>query len=210
MLSATAIQESDDERVFETSLSWQRAGASRALDFELEYHHTPAWSWQLGLSSERVGGDEPRRERGIELEIQHGLIDPDRAGIGLGLSATCSAQRQSGADQRMWQRAWTLAVPVSARVAQGWVHVNIGVENISGDGSRPWLAVATQQRVSRSVDLLAEVAAVQRREHLAHAGMRWWLRRDKHAIDITVGRRGGEDGSSTLLTLGWSLMDLSF
>jgi hypothetical protein len=209
LLSNTAIQESDDERVFETSLSWERAGASRALEFELEYHHTPAWSWQIGLSSERVGGESPQRERAVELELVHGLVDPDRHGVGLAVAVTCAATRQTADDERSWQRSWTLALPVSTRFALGWVHANVGIAGRSGDGSRPWVAVATQQRVSRSVDLFAEAAAMQGREHFAQAGVRWWLRRDRQVIDFSVGRQGGENGGSHMVTLGWSLMDLS-
>jgi len=208
VFSNSAVQESDDERVFETSWSWQRAGASRALEFELEYHHTPAWSWQLGLSSERAGGESPQRERAVDLELWHGLVDPDRAGIGVAVSASYSAARQVADDERSWQRSRTLALPLSARVGQGWVHVNIGASSVTGHGTRPWLAVAAQQRISRSLDAFAEVAAVRTREHFAHAGLRWWLRRDRQAIDLSVGRRGGEDGRSGMLTLGWSLMDL--
>jgi hypothetical protein len=50
---------------------------------------------------------------------------------------------------------------------------------------------------------------MQGREHFAQAGVRWWLRRDRQAIDLSVGRQGGENGSSHMVTLGWSLMDLS-
>jgi len=60
----------------------------------------------------------------------------------------------------------------------------------------------------RRTTLFAEAGARAGEQRLFHGGVRHWVKRDRFAVDLTVGRRRGEPASSTFITLGIALQDI--
>jgi hypothetical protein len=208
VLAGTAIQEDDDERVFELT-SWAEKGRGlKALNAELQYSFVPDFSVELGWGR-RLLRVEDEREAETELEagLRKVLRDPARHGLGVAFTLEVEAQRE----REGWRYAATTAMlPLSWQWGPVWTHLSAGLQHERHEGVQPLAALALLGRVSRSADLFGEWAAVRQRSGLAQAGLRWWLRRDRVALEISALRRrdGGEHFDA--LMLGLSLFDLSF
>jgi hypothetical protein len=62
----------------------------------------------------------------------------------------------------------------------------------------------------RRASLFVEAGAVAVEERLVHGGVRHWVKRERFAIDLTVGRRHSEPAASTFITLGIALQDIGW
>ena len=47
-----------------------------------------------------------------------------------------------------------------------------------------------------------------RSSKLIHGGVRYWVKRERFAIDLTVGRRRGDPANSPFVTIGIALQDM--
>jgi hypothetical protein len=213
LLSGTAIQEDDDERVFEFS-SWAEKGRGfKSLNAELQYSFVPDFSVELGWGR-RLTRTDGEREAETELEagLRKVLRDPARHGLGVAFTLEAEAAREvAGGEREGWRYATTTAaMPLSWQWGPVWTHVTVGLQHQRRAGTRPLAALALLGRVSSSAELFAEWGAVREREGLAQAGLRYWLRRERVALEVSaVRRREGGERVETLM-LGLSLMDLSF
>jgi hypothetical protein len=216
VLASTAAQEEDDDRVFEVSVGFERAGRSRALATELQYSFEPGLSLQLGWSRRLVRNDEGERETELSLEGRRVLRDPARHVVGVAVEVELQAEREVPAGER---RGWRLGgasatLPLSmqwgAKHGFAWLHLTPGLEHRRGDGTRPLLSLAAQWPVARHVELFGEWGAVRRRDAVAQAGVRWWIKHDKIALDVSGGRRRIDGERAPALWITWSVKDLSY
>ena len=83
------------------------------------------------------------------------------------------------------------------------MHLNGGIEREAGV-NRKLLATAIEDDLWRRVTGFAKFAA-QGEARLAHGGVRWWLRREKVALDISVFRRreGASNSRGWVIGMGW-------
>jgi len=92
------------------------------------------------------------------------------------------------------------------------LHANIGLSrSVSADNTRAVWALGADAPVTRKVSLFAEAAGRSADNRLLHGGVRWWLKHDKVALNVSVSR------TQTLVTgdtvrgvhIGLSLFDLN-
>jgi hypothetical protein len=215
----TALVEDDDERSFEVNSRLSQTKSQRELGVQLEYNFAPTLSAEveLGWSRERGG---PERERELELSLRHVWIDPNRQGWGLGGRFSLGWDKSTEADRPAWAWAGPTAVAVFTlplRNPQGELnanlHANLGLSrNASAANTRAVWALGADAPVTRKVSLFAEAAGRATEDRVLHSGVRWWLQREKVALDVSVSR------TETLATgdaargihIGLNLFDLNF
>lgn len=212
VLGGTAVQEDDDERVWEAATRLEgRRGGHKALELELEYAFEPSLSVELGWAR-RLGDDE--RETELELGARHVWRDPARHAVGVAFELEVEAQREVEDGEREGWRygGTTLLVPLT-RVWESSglrTHLTLGLQHARDEGTKPLAVLALQQPLTRRLEAFAEWGAVREREGVAHAGMRWWVKREKVALDLSVLRRRDGAERPEAVLLGLSVMDLSF
>lgn len=203
----SAAAEEDDDRVWSVSTAFERWRGTRQLGIAAEYAFDPVTSIEVELGRTRVReGDE--RETEVEVEIKYLFNHIARDGYGWGLSLSLGAQRESGAGWR--GGGWALTLPASLQLGESEVllHANAGLVRERGERRRALLAFGMELPVTRRVGLFAE-GVREGEAKLMHAGARWWLQREKLAIDSGVTRRRGVDaGSSSGLSIALSWYDL--
>lgn len=212
VLGDIAVQEEDDERVWEFASRLEgRRGGGKALDAEIEYAFEPSLSVEFGWAR-RLGDEE--RETELELGLRKVWRDPARHGLGVAFVIETEAQREAeNGERRGWRYGTTtLAMPLSWRwdAAGLWTHLTLGLQHERDEGTKPLAVLALQQPITRRLEAFGEWGAVREREGVLQGGLRWWVKREKIALDLSVlRRRDGSERPQSLL-LGLTVMDLSF
>ncbi len=201
LATASAAAEEDDDRVWSIETTWQKLGPARGLSVAAEYAFNPTNSLQVELERERAGGGTMR---GAALEYKHLFNHIARDGYGWGIDVELAFEVDSG---QGWRRSsLALTAPLTFQIMQGagFVHLNAGVVKPAGT-PREWLrSVAIQAEAGRRTELFAEAAA-QGGQRLLQAGVRWWIQREKLALDVSAQRvrEGGQRESGVVLGLAW-------
>ena len=211
LLGSTAVQEEDEERVYEFS-TWGETGSHhKGFTAELEYSFVPDFSMEIGWSRHPVAVGERERETELELGMRKVLRDPARHGLGVALKVEVEAsnKREDGAGGS-WHYGDTAALlPLSWQWGRTWLHLTPGLRNEWHEGTKPQLVAAFQHPFLRRFEAYGEWGAVRDRDGLFQAGVRWWAMRERMAVDFAgVRRREGSERSETLV-LGLTLTDLS-
>jgi hypothetical protein len=218
-LAATnAVVDEDDDNVTALESWFELSRRFREFRFEPEYNFDPrnAVRIELGISSDRRFEDVVRR-RGAEVEFKHFFTDLARTGYGTGVIVALDwDDRRGGGEsfERPAEHRWGIggAGLMSLRpMPDTLLHINLGGVKESGEGARARWALAVEHAIVRRTTLFAEAGATAGDERLIHGGVRHWIKRERFAVDLTVGRRrGGEVPPSTFITLGIALQDLSW
>lgn len=211
--TTTAVVEDDDERAFEWSASHLNGPKERSTQWQLGYSFSPTLSVEAELGQVRDKTDDlSSREQGLGLWMS--WIDPARQGWGLATQLRVERERESGAswEEPQWKGVLAFSVPLAEKTA--WLHANVGMRHQSpSNGLRRWASlwsVAAQKELNRRFELFAEWAGTQdRRDQLAQAGVRHWIKREKLAIDIGAGRQFAENRRGHFAVVSLSVLDIS-
>ncbi len=217
VLGSAALE--DDAAAWSLGGRWLRSGAANALQLGLEYGFTRATSLELEWSAERPGGGE-RSEREAELELKHVFNDIARDGFGLGLSMSLGLDRaraEGGDDDagatagpRRARRGALVqllgSMPLS-QAQEGQAHANLGWQRRPFGGGQGFVALGLERPLQGRTWGFGEVV-YQPGQHLLHAGIRHWLRRDRLALDVSVQRQQGEGGWRNGVVIGVVAYDL--
>jgi hypothetical protein len=210
----TAAME-DDEQSWMLAGRWIRTGADNALQLGLEYGFTRATSMELEWTGERAGGGEHGRE--AELEFKHLFNDIARDGWGVGLSLMLGLSREradtldedAAEGPRRGRRGALVQLPLSVSLweEQGQAHVNLGWQRRPFNGDQGFVAAGLERRLQGRTWGFTE-AVYQPGQHLLHAGIRHWLRRDRLALDVSVQRQQDGEGWRNGVVIGLVAYDL--
>jgi hypothetical protein len=212
----TATVEHDDERNVEMGASWGRTRHAQTRQFVLEYNFSPLSSVELELGSTRAR-HENEREREIELGYRYVLVDHNRDDWGLALKASAEWEKESGEDGK---GPWRYAGPT---VLAAWVlpladnrvrlHANAGLRYKRDDrvSQRLW-GLGAEAHLTPGVVAFAEWGVRRAQDRLQHAGLRWWVKRDKVAVQLSGSRtRDAASGETAQgVHVGVTLSDVSF
>jgi hypothetical protein len=210
-----AVYEDDDEDTFGVESWTVLARRDAALHLQLEYSVDPSNSVQVELAARRDRrGEVSRSERGVEVEARHLFTDVARDDVGLGVVAGVEVERETGGDaQGGWHRgaAWLRGAASVAPGTGRLLHANLGVERAPGNRARWGASAAVVQAVTRRTEVFGEIGATSGAERVLHGGVRHWLRRERLALDVTLGRRVTRDDGrklDTFATVGVAVFDL--
>lgn len=211
--TGTAIVEDDDERVFEVHGTVQAGRRFRGLGLQVEYAFSPTFSLEFEWSRtrDRLEGESSRE---IGLGARLAWVDPAREGWGLATRFSVERERESddGWARPAWKGVLAWSLPAADRSA--WLHANVGARYQPAEpGERRWTglwSVAAQQEITRHTVLFAEAAGARGgTERLAQVGVRHWLRREKVALDLALGRHFDLGPRGGFVVLGLSFHDIS-
>jgi hypothetical protein len=207
----TAMVEDDDERTFEFSTWLVKLKQERALQAALEYNFSPTLSAEveLGWSKNKL---LESKERSLELGLRKVWIDPARQGWGLGTNFSVGWARQDDTGWKAQSIRTVMAYSLPLLEKQVWLHANAGVERLQEERKTYGVAsLALQGQVRKDITLFGEVARRPEKENLLQGGVRWWAKKDKVALDVSVGKlRPQDDESRKFISLGLSLYDLDY
>lgn len=208
----TALVEDDDERNFEMTARLSQTRAERMLEAGVEYNFSPTLDaeLQMGWANER---GEAGRERDLELSLRHVLVDHNREGWGLALRLALGWEKSA-------PRSWTFEGPAAVAAfvwpladKRGNLHANLGASRKRSAGNtRAVWGLGADLAVARSLMLFGELGGRATEDRLVHGGIRWWLRRDQLAFDVSLSRtRERATGEGVRgVHFGLSFYDLSF
>jgi hypothetical protein len=207
----TAMVEDDDERSFEFSSWVVNHQQERGLQAALEYNFNPTLSAELELGWAK-NKDDGSRERSAEIGLRKVWLDPAREGFGLGTNISVGWARpdDAGWKYESLRAVMTYSLPLLEK--QVWLHANAGVERTQEDGltHRLW-AAGVQASIRKDVTLFSEYAQRANKDAAINGGARWWAKKDKIALDLSVGRVRPQDADSrNFMSLGISFYDLNF
>ena len=205
--TATAVVEDDDERVFEFSATGLSHRHGDGLSLQGGYSFSPTLSAEveLGVSRDRAEGS---RGREVGIGVWQAWIDPASEGWGLAGKLGAEWDRDAAGEplQRTLRGVVAASLPLSGK--QVWLHANAGVEQREGQGRAGIWSLALQGELDRRWALFGELASSSRRDELAQVGVRRWLRRDKIALDLGIGRERIADDRRGFVAAGLAFYDL--
>jgi hypothetical protein len=183
----TAAAEEDDDGVWSVETQAQSLGSTHAFVVAPEYAFSPTTSLQLEVTRS-PGANEN------ELEFKQLFNHIERDGWGIGVVASLQRDRV------------TLKLPYSLRLwdGDGLLHLNAGLTK-PRDERRRWIASAALQREVFKRGVLFGELARDDEGTLAHGGLRYWLKRDKLALDVSL-QRVRADGFTRygfVIGVGW-------
>jgi hypothetical protein len=213
LAATSSVVDEDDDRVMalETWVEW--SARVREFRFEPEYNFDPrnAVRIELGINQDRRF-DPALRSRAAEVEYKHLFADLARSGWGSGVVVAVDRDIAKGNDEAAGS-AWSVGAAglLSLRpTPDTLLHFNLGAQKPSDASARLRWAVAAEHEIVRRTSLFVEAGAVANEQRLVHAGVRRWVKRERFAIDLTVGRRNSEPTAQTFVTLGIALQDIGW
>lgn len=208
-----AVVEDDDERSFEISASVLSGRYLRETGLQVAYNISSTLSVEAQWSQAKLR-TEGLSSREQELEVWKSWVDPAREGWGLASSLSVERGRESG---ERWESPDYQAMLAYSRPwadKSVWLHANLGTRyTFDEDGRRRWAgvwALGLQHQLTKQFGLFAEVAGADGgRDRLAQAGARYWIKREKIALDLGVGRHFAAEQRGNFGVLTLSFYDLS-
>ncbi len=206
--TTSAAAEEDDDRVWSVATWAQRDKRLGEIGLSAEYAFEPRLSTEFTLvrSRPRLSGAETTLEAEGEVKWLYNNIARD--GWGIGVSLGLGAAKEGDASWR--GGSWQLVVPFSWQWSQGGglLHLNAGIAKERGERRESLASVGVEWPVASRWSVFGEWAK-SGDEKLAHAGVRWWFKREKLAMDLSALRRQPEGTSaSTGWVLSLSIYDL--
>lgn len=213
-LAATnAVADEDDDNVAALETWFEFSRRFGEFRFEPEYNFDPRNAMRVELGVARDGRFDPAvRTRGAEVEYKHLFTDIARSGYGSGIIAAIDWADRSGGEEveRDHVHAWSIGVAGLTTLRptpDTLLHFNLGAVKETAETLHARWALAVEHEIVRRTTLFAEAGASTGEQRLVHGGVRHWIKRDRFAVDLTIGRRRGDPAGSTFVTLGIALQD---
>jgi hypothetical protein len=191
---STITNDGDDDRTFSSESSFVGSRNTRSLSTMLEYSVDPTLAFQV-----EIGGTKElrtkEREREFEFEVRKSFTNPAREGYGIGISTSLEWSKSSPNGESGFRGA-SVVIPVSVPFQQRtlWLHSNIGAEYVVGDKTRTlWGVGITKEFVIKQISFI-EYSGRTNDFSVASAGMRFYGRRRRTSLDLSIGRHMPVDG----------------
>lgn len=202
----TAASEDDDVQTWSFESWVQRFGRVRGFSIEPEYTFTNAFSIQMELTRLIDRDDrETGREAEVELKYLFNEIARDGWGTGLSLAVAHERTRAEGSIASLTLKMpWSIALGESGAL----LHLNAGIVKARDERRAFTISAAAEAdlapRVRGFVEWAREGSGAARRS-FAQAGTRWWVKRERLAIDFALQqqRAPGERASGFIAGVGW-------
>lgn len=204
LVVASAAAEEDDDAVWAIESFAQFSRQQRAQGLSAEYAFNPVQSVQLELARHR---DRLTRQTGwsAELEYKHLFNHIARDGWGWGVSLSLGASRSADQGWRGGGRSAVLPLSLQWADKSALAHLSLGLVREPGERRQALAALGIEYEVFRRTIVLGEVARTGE-ERLIHMGVRYWVKRERLALDLSTIRQwavGQARVSGWLLGLGW-------
>jgi hypothetical protein len=199
----TAVADEDDVGVWSVESWATRLGSLRTVNVAPEYAFQPTTTLQLEMAranDRSAGGWSTLAELEFKQLFNH--IARDGYGWGVVLTLTTAKGSDSG-----WKRdEWSVKLPLSLSLweGDGLLHLNAS-RGQEGDERPRWgVAMALEGEVWKRTRLFGEVAH-DGSTTFVHGGVRYWVKRERLAIDFSLQRErsDGATRNGAIIGLGW-------
>jgi len=198
-----AVADEDDEGTWSIETWVTGLGSRRTLNIAPEYSFQPTTALQLEMARAK-DSDAGAWSTLAELEFKQLFNHIARDGYGWGVVLTYTAAK--GSDLGWKRDEWSAKLPLSISLweGDGFVHLNAS-RGRQGEERAQWgVAMALEREVWHRTRLFGEVAR-EGSTTFAHGGVRYWVKRERLAIDFSLQRErsGGVTRSGTIIGVGW-------
>ena len=199
----TAVADEDDEGVWSVESWATRIGSLRTFNVAPEYTFRPTTTLQLEVAradDRGAGGWQTH----AELEFKQLFNHIARDGYGWGGVLTLTTAK--GTD-RGWKRdEWSAKLPLSVSLweGEGRLHLNASRSGQGDERPRWGVAMALEREVWNRTRLFGEVA-LEGSTTFVHGGVRYWIKRERIAIDFSLQRErsDGVSHNGGIIGVGW-------
>lgn len=205
LVTINAAAEEDEHNAWAVENWVRRVGTQRSLTVAPEYSYDPQNSVQLELR--RLVDREAGNGHEVEVELKHLFNRFARDGFGWGVVAIVDTARPAG---DAWRRsAVSLSVPFTVGFAEGegLLHLNLGIAKPREQRRFATGALAAEREIAPRTVLFGEWTR-DADGFLAHGGVRYWIKRERLAVDIAWQRQRSDEGRGSGLVLGLAWYDL--
>ncbi len=182
----TALVEGDDENQFEFATRYSNSNNDDNTQASLGYSFNPLLSVeaQLGWTHYSNGDD---RETEAQVGARYVLVDHNRDDWGLALIGSYQWQKTGDASMLDEGPAVNLALTKPFGEKTGNLHLNLGAsrQNSTGDTCATW-GLGVDVPLTQKAMVFAEFGGRDTTGQVTHAGMRWWLKYGKIALDTSL------------------------
>ena len=203
LATSSAAAEEDDDALWSVESWAQRVGSLRTLSIAPEYAFDPTTSLQFEFSRslDRRTRDT---EHSAEIEVKHLFNHIARDGYGWGIVAALAFDKLPGSGWRRGAMSLTLPFTLALGQGDGALHLNAGLSKPRDARRETLLSAAIERQVAKGTTLFAEVAR-EGDSTLLHGGVRWWLKKEKFALDLAWQRlrAPGSRDSGVVFGVGW-------
>jgi len=199
----SAAAEEDDDAVWSVESWLQRVGAVHTISIAPEYAFDPTTSVQFEFTRARERSTGATDQQ-VEVELKHLLNHIARDGYGWGIVASIQFDKAQGSGWRGGGVAIKLPFTLALWDGAGALHFNAGVAKPREARRELTWSAAIERQVIKRTTLFAEVAR-EGDATLLHAGVRWWLKKEKFAVDLAAQRlrAPASRDSGWVMGLGW-------
>lgn len=207
LITNSAAAEEDEEQVWAVE-NWVRHSrrGQRSLTIAPEYAFDPDTSVQVEfrrvLERDEANGHE------IEIEFKRLFTRIARDGIGVGAVLTLDTERSSGAGP-LKRSATSLFLPITLPLGEGvgQVHLNPALAWPRGESMRTIGAIAAEAELWRRTQWFGEWGR-DAEQGLVLTGLRYWIRRERLAVDLAWQREQAEGRVTRGVVFGIAWYDL--
>jgi len=206
LATTTAVAEDDDDNVWAVASNYQQVGENRISVGSVEYAFNPTNSIQFEITHHR-DREADTAEQEVEIEFKHLFNHIARDGWGLGLSTSLIFAKPQDEVWRHGGVALTVPFSLSLWEGEGLLHLNAGVMKPADDVEQWRVSAAIERKVAKNTTLFTELAR-QGEQTTLHGGVRYWVKREKLAIDFSLQRVQGAEQRADGFVIGLNLFDL--
>lgn len=206
LATSTAVAEEDDDSVWSLESWYQHQHGASVLSASAEYAFNPTTSVQLEVARARAR-QEQATEQELEIEFKHLFRHIARDGWAWGWSA--SLQFSKTPEQAWRASGLALSAPYSLSLwdSDGLLHLNAGAVKLVDEKLQWTASAAIERKLAKNTTLFAELAR-QGAQTMLHGGVRYWVKREKFALDISLQRSVEAAQTRNGVVLGVSVFDL--
>lgn len=197
------MADEDDEGAWSVETWATRLGSRRTFNVAPEYTFQPTTTLQLELARADDRGTAGWSTL-AELEFKQLFNHIARDGYGWGTVLTYTAAKATDVG---WKRdEWSVKLPLSLSLweGDGFLHLNAS-RGQQGDERAHWgVAMALEREVWNRTKLFGELAR-EGSTTFAHGGVRYWVKRERFAIDFSLQRErsDGATRNGAVIGIGW-------
>lgn len=205
LVTNSAAAEEDEENAWAVENWVRRVGTQRSLTIAPEYAFDPQNSVQLELR--RAVDRDAGNAHEVELELKHLFSRIARDGFGWGVVGIVQFEHPQG---EAWRRAsgeLSVALTLPFAEGEGLAHLNLNLTKPVGERRFVGFALAAERDLAPRTTLFGEVTH-NADGRLVHAGVRYWVKRERLAVDLAWQRVRSDEGRGSGLVLGLAWYDL--
>jgi len=205
LVTNSAAAEEDEENVWSVENWVRRVGTQRSLTVAPEYAFDPQTSVQLELR--RRVDREAGNGHEIEVEVKHLFSRIARDGFGWGVVGIVQVERPQGEAWRRTSAELSAAFTLPFAEGEGLAHLNLNLTKPVDEKRFVGYALAAEREIAPRTTLFGEVTH-NADGRLVHGGVRYWVKRERLAVDVAWQRVRSDEGRGSGLVLGIAWYDL--